>query len=231
MCSDIDYRRQSEWAMRAHHLLGNSSKLHLDLACGTGQHIKCFIDNGYDCRGLDIHQGMLDIAKERCGSAHFVLANMTNFILDEPVDLITCFLYSLHYCQSIADLKSCIQSVHRGLNKGGMFCFNAVDKDTICNHRFEHHSVQHDNSEFVFASAWHYMANAEQQSLSIRIQKTQNDERQVWQDTHSMVAFSFEQLHDLLRPYFDVLIFEHDYTKLIEWDKHSGNATFVCVKA
>jgi len=46
-----------------------------------------------------------------------------------------------------------------------------------------------------------------------------------------MVAFSFKQLIEILEPYFDVHIFEHDYDKLLPWDNISGNALITCVKA
>ena len=46
-----------------------------------------------------------------------------------------------------------------------------------------------------------------------------------------MVALGFEDLAQLLEPYFEVHIFEHDYGKIEPWDGQSGNALFVCVKA
>jgi hypothetical protein len=33
-----------------------------------------------------------------------------------------------------------------------------------------------------------------------------------------------------LRPYFEITLFEHDYTKLVPWHPSSGNAIFACVK-
>jgi hypothetical protein len=46
-----------------------------------------------------------------------------------------------------------------------------------------------------------------------------------------MVASGFEELTKILEPFFDVHILEHDYERIIPWDKTSGNAIFVCVKA
>jgi hypothetical protein len=47
----------------------------------------------------------------------------------EPVGRITCFLYSIHYSDTIERLKACIAAVHNALAVGGVFCFNAVDKN------------------------------------------------------------------------------------------------------
>ena len=92
MCADIDYQTQSSSVHRLHQIFGNNGKTHLDLACGTGPHVRYFIDYGYQSNGLDINQPMLDIAKNRCPEAQFSLQDMSTFRVNERVDLITCFL-------------------------------------------------------------------------------------------------------------------------------------------
>lgn len=37
-------------------------------------------------------------------------------------------------------------------------------------------------------------------------------------------------LLELLRPHFEVQVFEHDYQRITPWDGDSGNALFVCVR-
>jgi ubiquinone/menaquinone biosynthesis C-methylase UbiE len=44
MCADIDYLAQSTLVRRLHQLFGNSGVVHLDLACGTGPHVRHFIN-------------------------------------------------------------------------------------------------------------------------------------------------------------------------------------------
>jgi ubiquinone/menaquinone biosynthesis C-methylase UbiE len=242
MCSAIDYQAQSNCVRRLHQFFGNdattNSKQHLDLACGTGPHVRYFIDFGYQSSGLDINQPMLDIAQQRCPDAHFILGDMSEFTLDEPVDLISCFLYSLHYCADLDKLQDCFASVHRALKPKGVFCFNAVDKDKIDNQVFERHTAEQDKHQFVFKSAWHYPGKGDKQSLLLSIEKSNQQanqeaslqKSQIWQDKHAMVALNFMQLQRLLSPYFDVHMFEHDYDKIIPWDQISGNAIFVCIK-
>jgi SAM-dependent methyltransferase len=230
MCADIDYPAQSHCVHRLQQLFGNGGRRHLDLACGTGPHVRHFIDAGYRSGGLDINQPMLDRAAVRCPEARFALQDMCDFKVAEPVDLITCFLYSIHYSGSLERLEACIASVHGALAAGGLFCFNAVDKHRIDNASFAAHSVRHADDLFGFSSAWHYRGEGEQQSLRLRIERTVADETQVWHDEHPMVAVSFAELQALLRPYFEVHVFEHDYEKLIPWDTGSGNALLACVK-
>jgi len=230
MCVDIDYLAQSHSIRRLHHIFGNNGKTHLDLACGTGPHIRHFIDFGYKSNGLDINQPMLDIARTRCPEASFSLQDMSRFTAPEPVDLITCFLYSIHYNGGIEKLKECIASVFHALNAGGIFCFNVVDKHRINNELFVEHTTERDDELFTFRSTWHYCGVGEKMLLKLSIEKTSAEVTHSWNDEHSMVALSFEELIGILQPYFDVHVFEHDYERITPLSKSSGNAIFICVK-
>ncbi|MGP9799180.1 class I SAM-dependent DNA methyltransferase [Halomonas sp. 86] len=230
MCEDIDYRAQSNAVQRLHQIFGNGGNLHLDVACGTGPHVRHFIDNGYVSSGLDINQPMLDIAAIRCPEAQFTCQDMGNFQVSDPQDLITCFLYSIHYSDGIEKLKACIESAHSALMSGGVFCFNAVDKDKIDNNLFVSHTVKKADDAFTFRSGWHYSGSGEKQALKLSIAKTNACDTQVWNDEHPMVAVSFAELITLLEPYFEVHVFEHNFEAITPWNTTSGNAIFACVK-
>ncbi|NOH98709.1 class I SAM-dependent methyltransferase [Vibrio sp. 99-70-13A1] len=230
MCEDIDYQSQSHAIHRMHQIFGNGGKLHLDLACGTGPHVRYFLDNGYQSSGLDINQPMLELAKKRCPEAKFIKQDMSNFTAETLVDLITCFLYSIHYNSGIDKLMECIHSAHQALQAGGVFCFNVVDKSKIKRDSFVRHSVNREGAGFTFQSGWRYSGSGQKQFLDLQIEKTTENGSQNWKESHPMVAFSFLELKELLEDRFDVHMFEHDYQKIIPWDEQSGNAIFVCVK-
>ncbi|WP_447928757.1 class I SAM-dependent DNA methyltransferase [Vreelandella sp. EE27] len=231
MCEDIDYPEQSRGVQRLHHVLGNGGRRHLDLACGTGPHVRHFLDAGFASSGLDINPPMLALAAARCPEAQFSCQDMGNFSVSEPQDLITCFLYSIHYSDGIARLKACIQSAYRALESGGMFCFNAVDREKIDNALLVRHKVRKGDDEFAFRSGWHYPGSGEKQSLKLSIEKSRGSGVERWDDEHAMVAVSFAELTALLTPYFTVQVFEHDYAAITPWNTTSGNAIFVCIKA
>lgn len=230
MCADIDYREQSEHVRRLHQLLGNEGKDYLDMACGTGPHIRHFIDFGYSASGVDINQPMLDIAQLRCPEAQFFRQDMSELQVEAPLDLISCFLYSIHYNQSIAKLAECIRRVHAALKPGGIFCFNSVDKNLIDNRPGIKRNLKQGDSDFCFQSNWYYPGEGEQQQLQLCIEKTTDGQTEIWRDHHKMVALSFPQMQQLLEPYFDVHIFEHDYRTILPWNQTSGNALFVGIK-
>lgn len=230
MCADIDYLEQSKQVCRLHRLFGNGGNQYLDMACGTGPHIRHFIDFGYAASGMDINQPMLDIAQGRCPEAYFFQQDMSELQVAAPVDLITCFLYSIHYNQTIAKLEECIAKVHAALNPGGIFCFNSVDKNLIDNRPGIKRHLSHQGSEFCFQSNWHYPGTGEQQQLQLSIEKTTAGKTELWRDHHPMVALSFAQMQELLEPTFEVHIFEHDYRTILPWNETSGNALFVAIK-
>ncbi|TWC65026.1 methyltransferase family protein [Pseudomonas sp. SJZ103] len=230
MCADIDYRAQSHSVRRLHQLFGNDGRRHLDLACGTGPHVRHFLDFGYRSAGLDISQPMLDLAQLRCPEAQFSRQDMAGFQVDEPQDLITCFLYSTHYNPGLAQLRACLASVHGALADNGVFCFNAVDKLHIDNRLLVRHSVEFEGSHFTFGSGWYYSGEGQQQALRLSIEKITAGVTEAWQDEHTMVALSFTELQALLQPHFEVQVFEHDYERITPWEGVTGNALFVCVK-
>lgn len=230
MCADIDYSAQSRCVQRLQQLFGNGGKRHLDLACGTGPHVRHFLDAGFESSGLDINQPMLDRALARCPEAHFSLQDMCGFSAHQPLDLITCFLYSIHYSASIERLKACIVSAHAALADGGLFCFNAVDKRQIDNGSWVSHSAGHADGRLSFSSGWFYSGEGEQQLLKLRVERNAAGEQQIWKDEHQMVAVSFDELTSMLQPYFEVQVLEHDYERISPWNGESGNALFACLK-
>lgn len=230
MCAEIDYREQTEWVCRIQRLFGNGGKRCLDIGCGTGPHVRHFLDAGFSCSGMDIHPPMLDIARQRCPGAMFFQGDMAAFTVAEPVDLATCFLYSIHYNQTLARLQQCLAAVHAAQAPGGVFVFNAVDKTTIDNTDGVRQAVQHEGSELVFRSGWSYPGQGERQELLVRIDKTTDGKTETWQDRHAMVAVSFKQLQEMLAPLFEVQVFEHDYSRITPWDGRSGNALLVCIR-
>lgn len=230
MCADIDYQGQSQFVHRLHQLLGNQGRGYLDLACGTGPHLRHFLDLGYDAWGVDINQPMLDQAQGRCPQAKFLLQDMARLELPTQVDLVSCFLYSIHYNQNLTRLEETIKAVHSALKPGGLFCFNAVDKRRIDNRPGIKRQLHQGESEFIFQSNWFYQDGDEQQQLQLAIQKTSGGKSEIWRDHHSMVAISIPQLETLLAPYFDVHLLDHNYEKIVPWVEPGGNALIAAVK-
>lgn len=232
LCSNIDYREQYAFILRLNAMLGNRGIRYLDLACGSGSLLKHFSDDGFACSGLDLSADMLDIAALRCPTAKWIQADMSDWTLAEPVDLITCFLYSTHYCPSIAAMEQTFAQVFAALAPGGLFCFDSVDKDCIANDAGHFHTLSTPASELRFQTRWHYPGQGDVMNLHLHIRETREQESFHYEESHAMTATKITALKRLLESAgFDVLILEHDFNCLSEWQGTNGNVIFCATRA
>lgn len=232
LCSNIDYREQYAFIVRLNSILGNHGMRYLDLACGSGSLLKHFSDGGFDCQGLDLSAAMLDIAARRCPTATWIRADMSDWETAEPVDLITCFLYSTHYCASIANIAQTFARVFAALAPGGLFCFDAVDKDCIANDSGHFHTLSTPLAELRFQTRWHYPGQGDVMDLHLHIREIREQQAFHYQDSHTMTATNIPILRQLLESAgFEVLILEHDFNCLTEWRGEKGNVIFCATRA
>ena len=91
----------------------------LEIACGTGEHLK-YLKKKYKCVGIDINQGMLDVAKKKVKGVKFKRANMINFDLDKEFDIITCLFSSIGYVKTKDNLRKTINNFAKHVKKGGL---------------------------------------------------------------------------------------------------------------
>ncbi len=91
----------------------------LDVACGTGLHM-AHLKHDFDPIGLDIDEGMLGIAHERCPDVPFYQGDMVDFTLDRRFDLITCLFSSIGYARTHDRLNAAVANMARHLAPGGL---------------------------------------------------------------------------------------------------------------
>jgi len=91
----------------------------LEIACGTGEHLK-YLNKKYNCLGIDLNQGMLNVAKNKVKGVKFERANMINFDLNKEFDIITCLFSSIGYVKTKDNLRKTINNFAKHLKKGGL---------------------------------------------------------------------------------------------------------------
>jgi SAM-dependent methyltransferase len=92
----------------------------LDVACGTGQHLIHLCDQVGLVEGLDLDQGLLDVARERCPGVTFHQADMVNFDLGRCYDTVVCLFSSIGYVRTLPRLHQAVQSMSDHLEAGGV---------------------------------------------------------------------------------------------------------------
>lgn len=231
-CAEVDYAEQCEFAMRAFACFSASEgQDYFDLACGTGQHLRYLQNKGFVPSGLDNSAEMLRQAAMRCPQARLLLCDLAAFEQASEYDLITCFLYSIHYSHPLTSFAETIRRAFKALKPGGVFLFNAVDARGIRNDDGITTRLVDGDSQLRFQSAWNYRGVGEVLDLNLCITRESPLGVQSWRDHHTMTAVTFPQLQQMLeREGFDVTLLEHDYTVLQPWNGQSFNALVVACK-
>jgi SAM-dependent methyltransferase len=92
----------------------------LDVACGTGQHLKALRALGYEGEGIDLDENLLTTARQRNPGVAFSRADMTDFDLGRTFDAVTCLFSSIGYVKTADRMKLAIANMARHLAPGGV---------------------------------------------------------------------------------------------------------------
>jgi SAM-dependent methyltransferase len=91
----------------------------LDVACGTGRHLE-HLRRDFDCEGLDLDEGLLNVARRRLPELHLTRADMTSFELGRRFDAVTCLFSSVGYLATVERLHAAVRTMARHLEPGGV---------------------------------------------------------------------------------------------------------------
>lgn len=231
-CAHVDYAGQCAFAARVFAGFARSDgRDYLDLACGTGQHLQEMTRLGFVPTGLDNSPSMLAQAQARCPQAQLLLCDLAAFDRVADFDLISCFLYSIHYSHPLSHFAETLRRAWQALKPGGVLVFNTVDARGA---RHEHEvvtRVQAPDATLAFTSGWHYRGQGEVLDLRLSIHRDSAGNTQTWHDQHTMTAITLPELEQmLLATDFEVTLLEHDYDRLTPWSGDSFNAIVVATK-
>lgn len=91
----------------------------LEVACGSGHHLKYF-KRKFSCTGIDLNEGILDVAEKKLKNVTFKKVDMINFKLNKKFDIITCLFSSIGYVKTYENLRKTINNFARHLKTGGV---------------------------------------------------------------------------------------------------------------
>ncbi len=115
-----DYKKEAKIVKKIIEELESKKTLTLlDVGCGTGEHLK-YLSSDFRCKGLDINNRMIEIAKSKVPEAKFKIANMIDFRFKDRFDVIICLFGSIGYVQNFPNLKKTIKNYYRHLNDSGL---------------------------------------------------------------------------------------------------------------
>jgi SAM-dependent methyltransferase len=95
-----------------------------EMGCGPAHHLRELSRRGLRAYGIDVNPAMLRYARRLCERAAVRVslqrADMRDFTLAKPVDLMTCLFDSFSHCTTDADGVAALQCAARGLKQGGL---------------------------------------------------------------------------------------------------------------
>src|SRR5215813_4217905 len=91
----------------------------LDVACGTGLHLS-YLKQHFQVDGLDLDEQLLAIARQRNPGITFHHADMTDFALGRPFDVVTCLFSAIGYVKTLDNLARSVQCMAQHLTAGGV---------------------------------------------------------------------------------------------------------------
>src|SRR5579859_972816 len=103
-----------------------------DLACGTATTALELACRGIRMFAVDLSPAMCRVAREKIRKSglpvRVIHADMRDFRLPEPVDLVSCEFDALNHIPQKADLASVAVAVARSLRPGGYFYFDVNNR-------------------------------------------------------------------------------------------------------
>jgi SAM-dependent methyltransferase len=91
----------------------------LDVACGTGLHIK-YLSKWFDVEGVDISPAMVEVSKLRNPNSSIYVGDMRDFAIEKQYDIITCLFSSITYAGDVKSLKATLRNLAKHLIPGGL---------------------------------------------------------------------------------------------------------------
>jgi ubiquinone/menaquinone biosynthesis C-methylase UbiE len=120
----VDYEGEVEFikiAVKKHQT--SSGNLLMDVACGTGTHVKKLMDS-FNITGIDKSPQMLEIAAKKVPNAKFIQGDMKYLKTGEKYDVITCIFSAIHYNINMDEMEKTLQNFYDHLNPGGILIFD-----------------------------------------------------------------------------------------------------------
>ncbi|MCP3804653.1 class I SAM-dependent methyltransferase [Allokutzneria sp. A3M-2-11 16] len=92
----------------------------LDVACGTGSHLRFFAEEFAEVEGVELSEDMVGIARRKTPSVRLHQGDMRDFALGREFDAVTCMFSSIGHMADTAELDSAVATFAHHLTPGGV---------------------------------------------------------------------------------------------------------------
>lgn len=92
----------------------------LDVACGTGEHMRHLAASGFRVDGIDLDERFVEIAARKNPRSRVWCSDMASFDIGERYDAVLCLFSSIAYVRTLERLVATLRGFRRHLNVGGV---------------------------------------------------------------------------------------------------------------
>jgi len=121
-----NYKKEVDFILKIIKKNKIKGKTLIDIACGSGNHLKLFQKKGYKVYGVDSNKGMLKLTKKNVPKIRLYNQDMRKLNLKIKADVIICMFNSINYNMNYTQFKSTLKNFYNHLNKGGIVIFDSL---------------------------------------------------------------------------------------------------------
>lgn len=114
-----DYAAEAAWLRAAIGVANPGAKRILDVACGTGAHLR-FLHRHFEVAGEDADAAMIAIAEERLPGVPLRVGRMQDLTVERPFDALMCMFSSIGYVADETELRTTIARFAAAVVTGGL---------------------------------------------------------------------------------------------------------------
>lgn len=194
-----DYKKEAEQIMDLiKQFQQSSSRDLLEVACGTGKHLE-FFKQQFNCMGIDINEGMLEIARKRLQDVELKQSDMTNMDLGKQFDVITCLFSSIGYVKTEKNLLKTLENFVKHLKPGGIVIFEPwFNKETFT--VGTPHMTTHDGEDIKIARLNVSAVEGNISILDMHYLVAEKDKEVIYfSDRHELGMFENDRILELIK--------------------------------
>jgi SAM-dependent methyltransferase len=161
----------------------------LHLGCGAGGHDFHF-KRHFQVTGVDLSQGMLELAKKTNADVTYVMGDMRTICLNKKFDAVV-IPDSIAYMSTLEDLKQTLTNATSHLKIGGVLLIVAHMKEEFKENNFAYTGVKDDIHITLFENN-HIISDSTYEAIMVYLIR-QGGETSIYHETHTLGLFHYEQ--------------------------------------
>ncbi len=103
----------------------------MDVGCGTGIFLEAALAAGIDGYGIDASAQMVEVARQRIDRDRVSVQRMQDITARETYDVVCALSWTIHYCESAADLDDVIERCRAALAPKGMLLLQIANDELM----------------------------------------------------------------------------------------------------